>query len=151
MNAKEYIESRVDAQINWYDKKSSFNKRWHITLQIGQIVIAAFIPVGAGYVNGSSWLPCAIGIAGATVAASSGIASLFKFQENWLEYRTTCESLRHEKNYFLTSTPPFDTDGAFNLFVEKCETLISKENTNWAQYSQKKKEKVKNIPRNIPS
>ena len=30
MSEKEYIESRVDDQIAWYNKKSAINKKYHL-------------------------------------------------------------------------------------------------------------------------
>ncbi len=35
---------------------------------------------------------------------------------------------------FLTGTEPYDGEDRFQVLVQRCETLISKENTNWAQY-----------------
>ena len=51
-----------------------------------------------------------------------------------IKYRTACESLKQEKYLFLTNTPPYHMDGDENqqLFVQRVETLVSKEIINWS-------------------
>jgi hypothetical protein len=92
----------------------------------------------AGY---SDSIPCGtiiIGFLGVVIAICAGLAAINKFQENWLMYRTTCETLRHEKFLFMTKTKPYDDNEAFNQFVVRVENLISKENTQWARVSKEK-------------
>ena len=44
---------------------------------------------------------------------------------------------------FQTGVEPFDGEDAFSLLVQRVETLVSKENTNWAQYMMKPDEEKK--------
>lgn len=135
MNKDDYIKDRLDNQIDWYDKKSVWHQRWFKKLQIFQLVCATLVPVLVNYItNESNWVRLVIAILGALIAIVSGVLSLYRFQENWLEYRTICESLRHEKYLYLTGTDPYNTKNQFQILVYKIETLISKENSNWAQY-----------------
>lgn len=138
MNEEEYLKKRFNDQITWYDQKSVCNQKWFKRLQVFQLAAAASIPVLVNYVTDSSgWIRLLVALLGASIAIVSGIIALYKLQENWLEYRTTCESLRHEKYLYLTKTEPYNTDDPFALLVNRVETLISKENTNWAQYMKK--------------
>ena len=138
MNQEEYMKNRVDNQIDWHDKKSSFNRKWYKRLQVIAILSASTIPFLSGYSSGEDvTIRVCIGILGLFVAAITATLSLYKFQEHWLEYRTTCESLRHEKYLYLTQTIPYHTDNAFTTFVQRIESLISKENTDWLQYMKK--------------
>ena len=138
MNQDDYLKSRLDDQISWYDQKSSWNQRWFKRLQVFQIIAAALIPVLVNYVTDTSgYMRIIVALLGACIAIVSGVIGLYKLQENWLEYRTTCESLRHEKYLFLTKADPYSNEEPFNLLVNRVETLISKENTNWAQYMKK--------------
>jgi hypothetical protein len=75
-----------------------------------------------------------MGILGAAVVIIASFVSLNQYQENWIQYRATCETLRHEKYLFLTHTEPYNSDNPFPLFVQRIESLISKENTAWSQY-----------------
>ena len=151
MNEEEYLKKRLNDQIAWYDQKSVCNQKWFKRLQVFQLAAAASIPVLVNYVTDSSgWIRLLVAFLGASIAIVSGIIALYKLQENWLEYRTTCESLRHEKYLYLTKTEPYNTDDPFALLVNRIETLISKENTNWAQYM-KKVAKGKNDDRVQPT
>lgn len=132
MEQDKYLQDRVEPEINWYDKKSKFNKILFMTLQIIEITSAAIIPFLAGYNESIPHGSIIVGILGIVIALCAGLSSLYKFQENWLLYRTTCESLRHEKYLFLTKSKPYENEDSFNQFVINVENLISKENTQWA-------------------
>ena len=68
----------------------------------------------------------------------SGFLALNQYQENWIDYRTTCESLRHHKYRFLTGAEPYlDQGDAFGHLVNNTEDLISKENTKLGQLHQR--------------
>ena len=135
MNQEEYLKERLEGQIDWYDKKSIKSQNWFKRLQVIVIVASATIPFLSGFMDETTlYLKIVVGLLGLTIAAATAILGLYQFQENWLEYRTTCETLRHEKYLFLTGAAPYDEDEPFLLLVERVEGLISKENTNWQSY-----------------
>jgi hypothetical protein len=37
--------ARLDDQLNWYDGKSAFSKRWYIRLRLASLVSAAAVPI----------------------------------------------------------------------------------------------------------
>ena len=45
MEEAEYLEQRLDDQINWYDKKSSANQAAFKRLRLIEIIAAAAIPL----------------------------------------------------------------------------------------------------------
>lgn len=143
MDSTEYLEDRLKNQISWYSKRSKTNQRIFKSLRISEIILSALIPFLSGitgsYVNFEKTGIIVIGILGVVIASIAGILSLGQFQEHWIEYRTTCESLKKEKYMFQTKTEPYDVENAFPLLVQRVETLISKENTNWAHYMMKRK------------
>ncbi|MCP4762714.1 MAG: DUF4231 domain-containing protein, partial [archaeon] len=75
---------------------------------------------------------------GGAIALKSGALSLYKFKDNWIKYRTTSESLKHEKYLYLTKTHPYHKADAFNLLVKNSEYLISEENSQWLKRESKK-------------
>ena len=75
----------------------------------------------------------AIGLIGLTVAVLAGIVSLYRFQENWNEYRAVAESLKQEKYLYLARAEPYSGDQPFELLVQRVETLLKSETTGWAQ------------------
>jgi hypothetical protein len=134
MNQEEYMKERVEDQITWYNNKSKHNQRIFKRLRIIEIIAAALVPVLAGFVSKFDRLEYVIALLGIVVVVVAGILSLYRFQEIWTEYRTTCESLKHEKFLFLTGAEPYNVAEPFGLFVNRVESLISKENTQWKLY-----------------
>jgi hypothetical protein len=140
----EYLKERLDNQIDWYDSKSVANQNSYKRLQVLIIVASATIPFLSGFLDENSlWLKIVVGLLGLAIATATTILGLYQFQENWLEYRTTCETLRHEKYLFLTGTSPYDEEEPFLLLVERVEGLISKENTNWQNYMKQSSDETK--------
>ena len=137
LGPNEYLTQRVDDQIDWYDRKSLWNQRWFKRLRVVEIAAAALIPfltaVPASALPEKWDMKYFIGALGVLITVVAGILALFQFQERWTEYRATCESLKKERFLFLTRADPYNVGDGFSMFVQKAETLISKENTNWAQ------------------
>jgi hypothetical protein len=132
MNSEEYIQSRVNDQIEWYNNKSARNQAWFRRLRIIETIAAALIPLLAGYAD---WdvLKIVVAALGLLIAVIAGVLGLFQFQENWTSYRVTCESLKQEKYLFLTKTDPYDENDSFPLFVQRVEALMASEHAAWAQ------------------
>lgn len=139
MNKEEYLKSRVNDQINWYSKKSTFNQKRYKSLFVLQLIFSSSIPVLVIFSN-NFYLKIIIAILGALVTAVNSVIVAFKYFENWTNYRTTAESLKKEKYFFTTKTGIYKNDD-FNLFVKNIENLISKENNIWRRELKNKGEK----------
>ena len=137
---EDYLKDRLDNQIEWYSKKSSSNQKMYKRLQLTTIITSASIPFLSGYSEQYPTFNIVIGIIGVVVASITAILSLNKYQENWLHYRTTSESLKHQKYLYLTGTDPYHEANAFNVLVQQVEALISKENSTWSQQMTKPQE-----------
>jgi LPS O-antigen subunit length determinant protein (WzzB/FepE family) len=75
------------------------------------------------------WITVAIS---AIVAIATTVIKTFKYQENWINYRTTCETLRKEKHFYTAKINEYDSaEDKEALFVDRVEALISRENTMW--------------------
>lgn len=143
MNEKDYLEQRVDDQINWYNKKSVANKKGYRICQLILIAMAALVTLSGMFVQKDyPWIQYAVPVFGAIIAIVTGILALVKYQDNWLSYRMTNEALKHEKYLFLTKSEPYNSGEAFQLFVKHCEATIAKENTTWEE-TMKKIERAK--------
>ena len=140
MDDEEYIKQRLDNQQEWYNKNSQNNQRWHKFIQVSQILFAASIPFLPSVIKESSALNITTGALGVLIAVITGISALYKFDEKWIKYRTTAESLKHERILYLTRVEPYDGAGPFPLMVHRVETLISQENRDWSQYVKKSTE-----------
>ena len=135
MTDQEYIERRVDDQIEWYGRKSARNRYWYNTLKVLEILLALLIPLFAGLVTEETgYFKYLIGILGFLVAAITGVISLFKFHEKWTQYRIMAERLKQERYLYLTKAGIYGGDQAYSRFVERVEGQLSKENMDWVGY-----------------
>jgi intein/homing endonuclease len=131
----EYLKTRVENQIKWYDRKSVTNKKWFLLLKVSEIFLALFIPFISGYIGSvDDPLKVVVGMLGVIVAAIAGLITLIKFQENWIEYRTVAETLKFEKFLFLAKAGPYKNSDPYPLFVERFESLISTSTKKWMNY-----------------
>jgi hypothetical protein len=145
LTEQDYLNNRVDDQINWYEKKCAWHKKWFMRLKISETILALMVPFLTGYITTENVsLKFLVGFIGLLVAAIANLITLFKFQEVWIEYRTTSEALKHEKYLYVTQAGPYKESNAFASFVERIEDLLNKENANWASYI-KYKENEKNV------
>jgi hypothetical protein len=133
MNEQEYMQSRVDDQIQWYGARSAQAQRAYRLLQVFQIAGAAMVPFLSSYADRLSFIPVALGALGVLLALAGGLLALYQFHERWVEYRSTCEALKKEKYLYLTRSDPYDADSPFQLFVRRVEGLISRETATWAK------------------
>ena len=129
------VFERLEDQIAWYDVKSRSNMRWYKRLKISEIASAAVIPMLA-----ASAIPRAMivtGALGVIVTLFEGMLQLNQFHENWIRYRSTCESLKHEKYIYLANAGPYaSVEKPRALLAERVEALVSQEHAKWATVQQ---------------
>ena len=66
------------------------------------------------------------------VAILTGALRAFKYHENWINYRNICETLRKEIHLYDGDVGEYaSTNDKESLFVERVESLISRENNLW--------------------
>ena len=138
-----YLSDRYQDQVNWYDRKAASNQAMYKKMQWTVIVLAAVSPFLIELTRDISpaWLAHVPTFTAALVAILTTALKTFQYQEHWINYRTTCETLRKEKHYFDAGAGEYGTAKDRNsLFVERVEALISRENTIWvtAQRQEKK-------------
>lgn len=138
----DYIEDRVNDQIKWYDSKSIKTQRKYKIYKGITIITSAFIPI-LSFTNipgqGTQYL---VAFLGAIITISEGFISLNKYSENWIRYRSICETLKQEKFMYLNESGVYsEEDSNFSFFVERIETIISQENVNWASLNKDHKKK----------
>lgn len=120
---------RLEDQIQWYDGKSNRSQKAFKRLKICTIVAAALIPALAG-VPYLHWVTAASGV---FIVLVEGLQQLYQFQANWISYRSTCESLKHEKYLYLAKAGMYATaNDPHALLAERIESLVSQEHAKWA-------------------
>ena len=125
---------RLEDQIAWYDSKSTHNQRMFKWLKVTEIGAAAFIPFSAGM-----GMPVLVtGGLGVLVTVLEGLQHLNQYQHDWITYRSTCESLKHEKYLYLAKAGPYAAAAdPHALLAERVESLVSQEHAKWAAGQEK--------------
>ena len=119
---------RLEDQIAWYDRKSGEAQRRFKLLKAAQLLAAAAIPIVATL----DAHPAFAASLGALVVVVEGFLQLNQYQQNWSAYRSTCESLKHEKFLYLAGAGPYSGDGnAHAVLADRIEGLISQEHAKW--------------------
>jgi len=134
-NFDEYIKERWEDQKKWYGNKSGSAKKWHLRFQIAIIIGAVLVTL----LTNSNVSRIVVSSIASIVVVLVAIPQLMKFEENWIHYRTTAESLKREKFFFDTLTGPYSNSANPQQdFVERVESLISVEHQAWIQEIKKK-------------
>ncbi len=145
MSDEEYIKERLDSQMDWYDRKSSDNKKKYKRIKRTESVIAALIPVLITFGAFKIVQENELGVVLQVIAALAGVAlvimnSFLELDEHyklWKEYRVTCEMMRHERYMYMTRSEPYDEADAYPRLVEKIEAILNSETQRWKQIDKK--------------
>ena len=120
---------RLEEQIAWYSRGARRNKRCYLRIKVVQIVSAASIPVLAA-TSLPTWVA---GGLGALIVVLESVQQLFQFHSNWTHYRSTAESLKHEKFLYLAHAGSYATAANPDaLLAERIESRVSQEHSAWA-------------------
>jgi len=134
------VVDRLEDQIAWYDRKSSSNQRIYKRIKVTEILAAAVIPfLPALNLPNVGWWAGALGV---LITVLEGLIHLNQYQQNWIAYRSTCESLKHEKYVYIAKASPYSgVADARALLAERVESLVSQEHAKWASAQQESTKK----------
>jgi len=129
------IMERLEDQIEWYDRKSMMNQRYFKRIKMVEITAAAVIPfLSAFSFPQVLWFTGGLGV---LITVLEGTLHLNQYQQNWIAYRSTCESLKHEKYVYLGKASPYTSVvDPHALLAERIESLVSQEHAKWASVQQ---------------
>ncbi|HTT25327.1 MAG TPA: DUF4231 domain-containing protein [Candidatus Sulfotelmatobacter sp.] len=129
------IMERLEDQIGWYDRKSMSNQRTFKRIKIIEIGAAALIPfISALHFQQSTWITGGLGV---LITVLEGLLHLNQYEQNWITYRSTCESLKHEKYVYLAKAGPYaGSPYPYALLADRVESIVSQEHAKWASVQQ---------------
>lgn len=128
---------RLQGQIEWYDRQSGRNQKAFKRLKICTITAAALIPLLATIVR-IPWLTAGLGVC---IVVLEGLQQLNQYQSNWIAYRSTCESLNHEKYLYLAKAGLYaSAHDPHALLAERVEASVSQEHAKWKSSREQTKE-----------
>src|SRR5208283_1736718 len=119
---EKYLNERYFGEIGWYGARSMQNQVWYRILQWGLIVLSASTPVIIALAQKTEsvpWLKTLSLTTSVLVAVLATSLKTFKFEENWLNYRTTCETLKKEIHFYRAGIDQYrDSEDKEALFVK---------------------------------
>src|SRR6266566_8621584 len=129
------IMERLEDQIGWYDRMSITNQRYFKRIKMVEIASAALIPfLSAFSFSRMMWVTGGLGV---LITVLEGMLHLNQYQQNWIAYRSTSESLKHEKYVYLGKASPYaSVADPHALLAERIESLVSQEHAKWASVQQ---------------
>jgi Protein of unknown function (DUF4231) len=127
--------ARLEDQIDWYDRKSRSAQRLFKRIKVVEILSAAMIPFLAAVPFQHDKLVTA-GL-GVLITILEGVLHLNQYQQLWNTYRSTCESLKHEKYTYLAHAGPYAVAAdPHAMLAERVESLVSQEHAQWTSFQQ---------------
>ena len=127
---KNYIETRLKNQMDYYHKKCRKLQREYYWLSGLSIVINAAIPVLSMAVDSVWIMKYVIALLSATVSVLSSFLLLRLTKDTWIKYRTTYEKLKKEMVLFETSSGKYKT-ATEEDFILACEEIMESEHNTW--------------------
>ncbi|MFD5512685.1 DUF4231 domain-containing protein [Streptomyces sp. NPDC127051] len=128
--AGEYVETRLGQYQQWYDRKAVRSKAVHLRMRTLSVVGGALVPV---LVNlDVPFARIAATTLSLLVVVSVSLESVYRYREQWKNYRSTEQLLGHERVYFETGVGPYSglsEADAFTLLVSRVEKAIANENS----------------------
>jgi hypothetical protein len=125
----EYLERRLEPQRKWHNEKAKWNKRRFYTVEVATLLAGAAIPVVNLWVAGDPyWAGVLSAILGGVVVVAASVGKLFKFHENWLQYRALAEALERERELYSVGAADYteaDEAGRNRLLVERVESILA--------------------------
>lgn len=132
MEIQQYLSERVEPQIKWYNKNSISNKYYYITTRVTLTIIAAIIPALTAFLSDNPVVKVIICILSVLTAILANVNGIFRFKDNWVQFRNMCELLLSEKYLYLSGTGKYKTStDKDKLFVETVEEYLQNENKHW--------------------
>lgn len=129
-----YVHQRLEDQIDYYEKKSAYNKKLYFSLSIAAIAANAMIPVVSVFLPSATVPKLMITILSAIAAMISSILILLNARGLWGKYRLNASRLQAFRYQYYTRSGIFaglDDEQAFQRLVEVSEQQLQEENTDW--------------------
>jgi len=125
----EYLERRLEPQRKWHNEKAKWNKRRFYTVEVATLLAGAAIPIiNLWLAKDPYWAGVLSAILGGVVVVAASVGKLFKFHENWLQYRTLVEALEREKELYSNGAADYaelDEAERNRLLVERVESILA--------------------------
>ena len=124
----DYVQRRLESQEKWHNERAKLNKRLFYTVEVATLLAGAAVPVVNLWAVKDAYLAGLLSaIFGGVVVVAASIGKLFKFHDNWLQYRTVAETLGREKELYLNGSADYaglDPGKCNQLLVQRVEDVL---------------------------
>ncbi|MEV7279618.1 DUF4231 domain-containing protein [Streptomyces sp. NPDC093111] len=130
MTPQTYVETRLAQYQEWYDRKATKMKAMHLRMRTVSVVGGALVPVLVNLDVGFARITATV--LSLVVVASVSLESVYRYREQWKNYRSTEQLLGHERVYFAARVGPYDRlsdRDSFTTLVARVEKAIASENS----------------------
>lgn len=130
MTPQGYVETRLAQYQEWYDRKATKMKAMHLRMRTVSVVGGALVPVLVNLDLGFARITATV--LSLVVVASVSLESVYRYREQWKNYRSTEQLLGHERVYFAARVGPYhrlSERDAFTTLVARVEKAIASENS----------------------
>lgn len=138
LSEQDYIKDRLLGQQKYHSKKATKYKKLYYFFTVIGLIMSLSIPIVSTLTVSGNAMKIITAILGALVSLCSTLLTVFKFQELWLSYRNTSESLKQIGYLYKTKTSPYNKDDAFERLVLDCESLLNDNRNLWSNSFKKK-------------
>ena len=136
MKAEEYLNERVIRQFEWNNKKAIAFKRRYLIFRFATLLMSAGIPFLTLFVESDTRniVRYAIAGLGSMIVVCEGLLALYKFHENWLQYRGIAEALKREQFLYETHQGEYKKEETrYELLVQRVENVLASGNESYLE------------------
>ncbi|MFI8516782.1 DUF4231 domain-containing protein [Streptomyces sp. NPDC085481] len=130
MTPQRYLDGRLAQYQAWYDRKATKMKAMHLRMRTVSVVGGALVPVLVNLDLGFARITATV--LSLVVVASVSLESVYRYREQWKNYRSTEQLLGHERVYFAARVGPYhrlSERDSFTTLVARVEKAIASENS----------------------
>jgi Protein of unknown function (DUF4231) len=130
LTPRQYIETRLAQYQGWYDAKAEKTKAMHLRMKTVAVVGGSLVPVLVNLDLPSAKL--AATVLSLVVVVSVSLESVYRYREQWKNYRSTEQLLGHERVYFEAKIGPYSglaDEECLRTLVARVERAIANENS----------------------
>lgn len=147
-----YLDDRLEDQRKWHSGKATWNKNRFYVVEIITLVAGGLIPVINVLNVAEPWLRVLSASLASVIVLATGIGKLYKFQENWLNFRAVAEMLKREREFYRYEVSQYavrsDRERGKKL-VERVENILASTTSQYVSIHGAEREEPQASPASV--
>lgn len=141
MKQNNYVEKRVSEQKEYFSTVARKNKKYYYSISLIKIILTTFVAVLSSILSRGAIGLIIISIIAALTVILDSVIILFKFNENWINYRTINEEIKREEVFYRYNSGKYfglSENERENLFIQNIEGIIQNATEKWKKLNSEK-------------